>query len=186
MASSSPEENPQSKSLKMVNYRVAIFTILYVIQMTTCNEVDNGLNTTPSESEKRSRFIAFDSEHGEVKVELDFAVPFLKIPLGTKRSGGHILEPLLEVNSRGLVTVATMIFLFITIIPKIVKLFIPHAHVSTTDGLMPLMSRIDEALHSMDIPSTECYQRSACWFGSSTSNLINTSNFSNTRSSECE
>lgn len=73
-------------------------------------------------------WIPLSVDFSNFQVELDFAVPFLKIPLGTKRSGSHILEPLLEVNTRGLVTVATMLFLFITIIPKIVKLFIPHAH----------------------------------------------------------
>ena len=48
----------------------------------------------------------------------------------TRRSGGHgnVLHPLLEVNAKGLVTVATMLLLFVTIIPKIVKLFIPQAH----------------------------------------------------------
>lgn len=64
-----------------------------------------------------------------LQIELDFAVPFMNIPVNPKKlGGGHGLEPLLEVNTKGLVTVGTILIILVTIVPKVVKLFIPQAH----------------------------------------------------------
>lgn len=60
------------------------------------------------------------------QIELDFAIPFIKIPTGTPRNGG-VANPTLNVNANGLVTVGAMMFLFVTVVPKIVQLFVPQA-----------------------------------------------------------
>lgn len=62
------------------------------------------------------------------QVELDFAIPFMKIPVGRKADPGNMMKSNVDVNTRGFLTVGVIMFLFITIVPKIVTLFIPQAY----------------------------------------------------------
>ncbi|XP_024083332.1 uncharacterized protein LOC106664057 isoform X2 [Cimex lectularius] len=146
-----------------------LFIVISIIDLVFAAEAnsitsDNGVGNA---LQKKGRFISFNNEEGEIKLELDFAIPFMKIPISNKNAG-HLVHPTLNVNTRGLVTVGAMLFLFVTVVPKIVKLFIPHAETTTTESLVPLMRRVEEALQSMDISSTECYQRAACWVAGKT------------------
>ncbi|BES90207.1 Hypothetical protein NTJ_03015 [Nesidiocoris tenuis] len=147
---------------------VALLVLLFHATIVLATVEDNKLDKAPKISDlpKKSRFISFNNDEGEVKVELDFAVPFIKIPTSRSRSGTNELKPGLNVNVNGLATVGAMLFLFVTVVPKVVQLFIPQAQVTATENLIPLMGKLDDALRSMDISTTDCYQRSACWIAS--------------------
>ncbi|KAF6217342.1 hypothetical protein GE061_001696 [Apolygus lucorum] len=126
------------------------------------NKLDD---VTSPDLSKKGRFVTFNNDDGEVKIELDFAVPFMKIPT-SKRREGNLIQPSLNVNANGLVTVGAMLLVFVTLVPKIVQLFIPQAQATATQNLIPLIGRLDETLRNMDIPTTDCYQKSACWVAS--------------------
>ncbi|KAL1110406.1 hypothetical protein AAG570_007937, partial [Ranatra chinensis] len=99
-------------------------------------------------------------------IELDFSVPFVHIPIG-KRSNTGIIQPTIDVNTRGIVTAGAMVFLFMAIVPKLIQIFIPQAQGPSFDGIMPFMARIDDALQGDDFKSIDCYKKAACWMSNS-------------------
>ncbi|XP_073999554.1 uncharacterized protein isoform X2 [Rhodnius prolixus] len=156
------------KIVNALNLLVSLWLLALAIDSTVCDLIKNDLAKENDVSDKKARLISFNNNEGEIKVELDFAIPFMKIPVGRKADPGNMMKSNVDVNTRGFLTVGVIMFLFITIVPKIVTLFIPQAYATTSETFLPLMSKLDETLRKMDISSGDCYQKTVCWIGSNT------------------
>ena len=59
-----------------------------------------------------------------------FAVPFLQIPIGGKTVDGPYgsgVTPVVDVNTKSLVTASVLLFMLFFIIPKLVRVFVPKS-----------------------------------------------------------
>lgn len=63
------------------------------------------------------------------QIELDFSIPFLNIPVkGRTTNNDGTSYPVIDINTRGLVTVGAIFLFLLTVVPKLLQIFIPQAH----------------------------------------------------------
>uniref|UniRef100_A0AAR5PCU0 Uncharacterized protein n=1 Tax=Dendroctonus ponderosae TaxID=77166 RepID=A0AAR5PCU0_DENPD len=143
---------------------------------------DNSANYTEKMSEKlinvrRSRLISFNEE-GDIRIELDFNVPFITLPI--KKSMDMAKTSMVNLNVGALALTGVILFGSVVALPIILTLLnkkgaIPAKNPFTmlysknerqrseTSHLWKYLTEIDNSLLENDIDVTSCSQRITCW-----------------------
>ncbi|KAI5706585.1 hypothetical protein M8J75_009574 [Diaphorina citri] len=119
------------------------------------------------EDKRLPRFLSFNNDVSNIRVEMVFAVPFLAIPIGGKdESGNTTVIPKVDINLKSLFATGVIVFMLFFVIPKLVKLYLPpapsHRGLKDTE-FARILRNVDEALHGHNIDSTACTQKFICY-----------------------
>ncbi|XP_055589438.1 uncharacterized protein LOC129741714 [Uranotaenia lowii] len=143
---------------------------------------------------REPKFISFQTKDNNIEVEIDFAIPFLTIPVKRSIDGvmSSVLQgtPLINVNLGALI-LAGVLTLGGALVGAVAKLFRDHSFMtplgpmgimrsdmdtgsgaaSSSDEdkekfamLSTLLEAVDKSLQKYDIDSTACTQRAICWY----------------------
>nr|XP_019541955.2 uncharacterized protein LOC109412795 isoform X2 [Aedes albopictus] len=150
----------------------------------------DGLIRSARRSHNREpKFISFTTKNDNIEVEIDFAIPFLTIPVKDSVDGvmGSIMKgvPALNVNV-GAVILAGVLAIAGAVLGVVVRLFKGEGMMNPMAalGLMQqqsekkerasdhpdpstlwtLMEAVDKSLQKFNIDSTACSQRAVCWY----------------------
>ncbi|KAL1460556.1 hypothetical protein WDU94_012533, partial [Cyamophila willieti] len=119
------------------------------------------------EDKRVPRFLSFNNDVSNIRVEMVFAVPFLAIPIGGKdESGNTAVIPQVDINLKSLFATGVIVFMLFFVIPKLVKLYLPPApshRGSKRHRASRILRNVDEALHGHNIDSTACTQKFVCY-----------------------
>ncbi|XP_075223198.1 uncharacterized protein LOC142325382 isoform X2 [Lycorma delicatula] len=143
------------------------------LKCVTENHHHNHQNKTTKIANKirQKRFLTFNNDESNIRVELNFAVPFLQIPIGGKTlkhdKGG--LHPVVDVNSKSLITASFLVFVLVYIVPRVIRFFIPNAMTRLSRGnnyneseIGMLFHNTETILNAMKIDADACWQRTVC------------------------
>ncbi|KAI5746117.1 hypothetical protein M8J77_000034 [Diaphorina citri] len=134
-------------------------------EKTTANRKD--FEFKAPEDKRLPRFLSFNNDVSNIRVEMVFAVPFLAIPIGGKdESGNTTVIPKVDINLKSLFATGVIVFMLFFVIPKLVKLYLPpapsHRGLKDTE-FARILRNVDEALHGHNIDSTACTQKFICY-----------------------
>lgn len=128
------------------------------------------------ENKRLPRFLTFNNDVSNIRVEMVFAVPFLAIPIGgLDETGNTTVIPKVDINLKSMFATGIIVFMLFFVIPKLVKLYLPPA---TSNGgghkarglremdLARILRNVDAALHEHNIDSTACTQKFVCYAAS--------------------
>uniref|UniRef100_A0A182PXT4 DUF4781 domain-containing protein n=1 Tax=Anopheles epiroticus TaxID=199890 RepID=A0A182PXT4_9DIPT len=146
---------------------------------------------TSSGWRREPRFISFETKDNSIEVEIDFAIPFLSIPVQKSVNGvmSSVLKgtPLLNVNL-GAVAVAGALTVGGALVGAVARTFSNSSTTSTLpwssllslggprraeisqrsaeDGnvLWTLLDALDRTMEDYDIDTVACAQRTICWY----------------------
>ncbi|XP_054264403.1 uncharacterized protein LOC128987532 [Macrosteles quadrilineatus] len=115
--------------------------------------------------QKFKRFLSFNNDASNIRVEMVFAVPFLHIPIGGKTVEGPYgngVTPVVDINAKSLLTASVLLLMLFFVIPKIVRVFVPTAPQARAfeEGEVSRVIRgVEEVFH---VNSTACWQQGVC------------------------
>ncbi|XP_055524549.1 uncharacterized protein LOC129718138 [Wyeomyia smithii] len=149
----------------------------------------SGLVRRQERSQREPRFISFHTKDNNIQVELQFAIPFISIPV--KKSVDGMVSSfqqgsaLLNINL-GAIALAGVVTLAGTLIGGLVRVLMSNSfgnswqlfglNRSDNDGspktervdegntLRTILEAVDKSLQKYDIDSTACAQRVVCWY----------------------
>ncbi|XP_062555430.1 uncharacterized protein LOC134220388 [Armigeres subalbatus] len=148
-------------------------------------KLGDGLIRSARRGNREPKFVSFHTKNDNIEVEIDFAIPFLTIPVQESVSGvmGSIMKgvPALNVNV-GAVILAGFLAIGGALLGVVMRFFKSHGMMGLLGPMKPtekqqrasdfpdlttlwsLMEAVDRSLQKFDIDATACTQRTVCWY----------------------
>ncbi|CAH0391762.1 unnamed protein product [Bemisia tabaci] len=138
---------------------------------------------------RKRRYLTFNNDQSNIRVEMVFAVPVLAIPIGGKDSSDEVPTfPTIDINTKSILATGVIMFMLFFIIPTLVRLYFPmpssdsssggHGRSYTRSGredIFQLLSRFEETMKNFNIDSGQCSQKVVCWMVSNAANRVSAS-----------
>ncbi|CAH1101427.1 unnamed protein product [Psylliodes chrysocephalus] len=162
-------------SSQVFNSRILIFGLLFLLFCCTdsWNFTENLLRfKKDSFSTKSGRLISFDASDGNLKVDLEFSIPFLEVPV--QKSVDYARNFVAKINVPSLVLSGVVIFVSAVVIPTVFMFWNKKFHIldpptnsyrkieEEPSILWRYLTYLDAVFMENDIDTTSCLQRSIC------------------------
>ncbi|XKL62399.1 hypothetical protein PGB90_002232 [Kerria lacca] len=121
---------------------------------------------------RETKFLTFNNDASNIRVEAVFAIPILAIPVGGKSvstDSSSVTFPNVDINVKSIISMAGLFFMLFFVIPKLIQIYLPqkltphNAQNSITNNLNTITERIDDALQTYNNDIESCAQKAICW-----------------------